>query len=272
MVYADIGASGERQSAGLHLTIACSSATMCITGRGDHPQCFEREGTAVGLFDVFRKKEPVKISPEVKAEPEVYAGMRVEVSAMNGNILFGGKMTDRQGERAIVYQYAQFGQIPEENELQVQIRGYNEHTRKAVHMEGTIMAKPQHVWAVEGLKVIRSGNERAFYRLETNLDATISVLGRGFNVGEHPCKMLNISIGGVCVRTNLRQYEGDKLLLKVQLMEERDVSLMFCQIVRVIENGDGTFSYGCRFLELNREDEERISHNIFSAQQKNRNI
>lgn len=259
----------------VELTTARASATMCITDRGEglpHPRGFERERIAVGLLDVFRKKEPVKAQPAVIEEPEVYAGMRVEVSAMNGNILFGGKMMNRQGERATVYQYAQFGPIPDESVFRVQIRGYNERTRKAVHMEGTVTAQPQHVWAVEELKVIRSGNERAFFRLETDLDATISVLGRGFGIGEHPCKMLNISIGGVCVRTDLRQYEGDKLLLKVQLMEERDVSLMFCQIVRVIENGDGTFSYGCRFLELNREDEERISYNIFSAQQKKRNV
>ena len=137
-------------------------------------------------------------------------------------------------------------------------------------MEGVITARPQHVWAVTELKIIRSGNERAFFRLDTNLDATISVLGRGFGADEHPCKMLNISIGGACVRTSLRQYEGDKLLLRVQLMAERDISLMFCEIVRVTDNGDGTFSYGCRFLELNREDEERISHNIFFAQQKKR--
>lgn len=226
----------------------------------------------MGLLDVFRKKEPVKAPPPPpqEAEPEVYNGMRVEASTMNGNILFGGKMVDRQGERATIYQYAQFGQIPDEGTLHVQIRGYNERTRKAIHMEATVTAQPQHTWAVEELKVIRSGNERAFFRLETDLDATISVLGRGFNIGEHPCKMLNISIGGACVRTDLRQYEGDKLLLKVHLMEERDVSLMFCQIVRVTDNGDGTFNYGCRFLELTDNDEARITQNIFAAQRKKR--
>lgn len=223
----------------------------------------------MGLLDVFRKKEPVKAAP-VEEEPEVYPGMRVEVSTMNGNILFGGKMTYRQGTQADVAQYAQFGQLPEEDSFPAQIRGYNERTRKAVLMEGVVTAQPQHNWAVTELKIVRSGNERAFFRLDTDLDATISVLGRGFSVGEHPCKMLNISIGGACVRTDLRQHEGDKLLLKVQLMEVRDTSLMFCQIVRVTDNGDGTFSYGCRFLELTDNDEARITQNIFAAQRKKR--
>lgn len=224
----------------------------------------------MGLLDVFRKKEPEKALPVVEAEPEVYAGMRVEVSTMNGIILFGGKMTYRQGTQADVAQYAQFGPMPEENSFPAQIRGYNERTRKAVLMEGVITAQPKHVWAVTELKVVRSGNERAFFRLDTDLDATISILGRGFSVGEHPCKMLNISIGGACVRTDLQLHESDKLLLRVQLMEERDISLMFCQIVRVTDNGDGTFSYGCRFLELTENDEARITQNIFAAQRKKR--
>ena len=225
----------------------------------------------MGLLGLLRKKEPVqKTPPAEEEEPEVYPGMRVEVSTMNGNILFGGKMTYRQGTQADVAQYAQFGPLPEETTFPAQIRGYNERTRKAVLMEGVVTAQPRHIWAVTELKVIRSGNERAFFRLDTNLDATISILGRGFSVGEHPCKMLNISIGGACVRTDLQQHEGDKLLLRVQLMEERDISLMFCQIVRVTDNGDGTFSYGCRFLELTENDEARITQNIFAAQRKKR--
>lgn len=224
----------------------------------------------MGLLDVFRKKEPVKEPPVKEEVPEVYPGMRVEVSTAGGSILFGGKMTYRQGTQADVAQYAQFGPLPEDSSFPAQIRGYNDRTRKAVLMEGVITAQPKHVWAVTELKIIRSGNERAFFRLDTDLDATISVLGRGFSVGEHPCKMLNISIGGACVRTDLQQHEGDKLLLRVQLMEDRDISLMFCEIVRVTDNGDGTFSYGCRFLELTENDEARITQNIFAAQRKKR--
>lgn len=224
----------------------------------------------MGLLDVFRKKEPVKAPPPVEEEPEVYAGMRVEVSTAGGSILFGGKMTYRQGTQADVAQYAQFGPMPEESSFPVQIRGYNERTRKAVLMEGIITAQPKHIWTVTELKIVRSGNERAFFRLDTDLDASISILGRGFSVGEHPCKMLNISIGGACVRTDLQLHEGDKLLLRVQLMEERDISLMFCQIVRVTDNADATFSYGCRFLELTENDEARITQNIFAAQRKKR--
>lgn len=224
----------------------------------------------MGLLDVFRKKEPVQAPSNAETMPEVYEGMRVEVSTINGSILFGGRMRGLRGEHATIYQYAQFGQIPEEDKINVQIRGYNDHTRMAIHMEGAITPQPQHIWSVEELKIIRAGNERAFFRLETNQDAVMSVLARGFSVGEHPCKMLNISIGGVCVRTDLRQHEDDKFLLKVQLMEERDVSLMFCQVVRVTDNGDGTFSYGCRFLELTENDETRITQNIFAAQRKMR--
>ena len=208
---------------------------------------------------------------KAETKPEVYGGMRVEVSTMNGTPLFGGKITYWQGTQATLDQFpVPFGPLPEESTFKAQLRGYNDRTGKAVLMEGVISAKAQRTWEVTELKIIRTGNERAFFRLETSQDAVMSILGRGFHAGEHPCKMLNISIGGVCVRTDLRQHEDDKFLLKVQLMEEREVSLMFCQIVRVTDNGDGTFSYGCRFLELTENDETRITQNIFAAQRKMR--
>lgn len=149
--------------------------------------------------------------------------------------------------------------------LHVRIRGYNDHERKAVYMEGFITPEEKHTWKVEELTVTRIGNDRAFFRLETNLDAVVTTFG-GFSAREQDCKMLNISVGGARILSEQLYHEGDKFLLKVQLLEDRPMSVMFCEVLRIFEREGSKYEYGCRFLELNEEDQDKITQNIFAAQ------
>lgn len=204
---------------------------------------------------------------------EIYAGMRVEVTTFSGELLFVAKMMSIRGYTAELHQYSQADQLEEGDEetesIRVQIRGYHDHMRKAVYMEGNISPRPKHVWYVENLVLVKISNDRAFFRLSTNVDATATTFG-GINAGEKPCKLLNISVGGACISSEFTYQEGDKFLLKVKLMEERDISAMFCQVLRVIDRGDEKYEYGCRFLELNENDQEKITQNIFAVQRKMR--
>lgn len=149
--------------------------------------------------------------------------------------------------------------------LHVRIRGYNDHERKAVYMEGFITPEEKHTWKVEELTVTRIGNDRAFFRLETNLDAVVTTFG-GFSAREQDCKMLNISVGGARILSEEIYQEGDKFLLQVKLLEDRPMSVMFCEVLRVFEREGSKYEYGCRFLELNEEDQDKITQNIFAAQ------
>ena len=105
--------------------------------------------------------------------------------------------------------------------------------------------------------------------MDTNLDASVTKFS-GRNAGEHPCKLLNISVGGARIASEQRFWEGDKLLLAVKLLEDRDPSIMYCEVLRVIEREDAPLEYGCQFLELNEADQDKITENIFTAQRKSR--
>ena len=136
-------------------------------------------------------------------------------------------------------------------------------------MEGFITPQPKHIWLVSHLYVARVGNDRAFFRLDTDLEASISKFS-GRNAGDFPCRLRNISVGGACIGSEYVHHKGDKFLLKVKLLEDRPASAMFCQVLRVIERGESNYEYGCQFLELTEEDEGKITQNIFAAQRKNR--
>ena len=232
----------------------------------------------MGLFDLFHRLVQEKAEePELPAprqeedELEIYSGMRVEVTTFDGQLLFVAKLIGPREGRAQLHQYSEsFSHQGEEEPVRVRIRGYHDHARKAVYMEGTISMLPERKWQVEELVVARIGNDRAFFRLDTNVDATATIMG-GRNAGEKACKLLNISVGGACIASAYPFQEGDKFLLKVKLLEDRDTSVMYCQVLRIINRGENKpTEFGCRFLELNESDQAKITQNIFAAQRQQR--
>ena len=226
------------------------------------------------LFDIWRKRaeETPAQKNEKAAEEEsldIYSGMRVEVTTDAGQILFVAKLMGLHGDKAELHQYSEAAIVKDVETIHARIRGYSDYERKAVYMEGIITPGPKHIWQVEELTIVRVGNDRAFFRLTTNLDATATMFS-GLAMGEKPCKLLDISVGGASVSSEYRYHKGDKFLLKVRLLEDRPESVMFSQIVRVVEKDEGKFEYGCRFLELTEVDQEQITRNIFAAQRQKR--
>lgn len=230
----------------------------------------------MGLFDRFKKTPPPPPPKPVQEEEDVsvYSHMRVEVTTKDGQMLFVAKLMYPQRHTAELHQYSEtevplLKNMSEAESLPVHIRGYHDRLRKAVYMEGFISPQPKHIWLVSHLYVARAGNDRAFFRLDTDLPASVTKFsGRG--AGDFPCRLLNISVGGACIASEQRYWEGDKLLLTVKLLEDRDSSIMYCQVLRVIEKEGEPFQYGCRFLELNDADQDKITENIFAAQLKAR--
>ncbi len=226
----------------------------------------------MSLLDLFNKKakaQPPQESKDANEDLDIYSGMRVEVTTDTGQILFVAKLLGLHGNKAELHQYSESEMTEDAESIHARIRGYSDRERKAVYMEGVITPGPKHIWQVEELTVLRMGNDRAFFRLETNLEATATMFS-GLAMGEKPCRLLNISVGGASVGSEYRYHEGDKFLLKVRLLEDRPESVMFAQVVRVIAKDEEEFEYGCRFLELTEADQEQITKNIFAAQRKKR--
>lgn len=224
------------------------------------------------LFNFFGKKtDGASATPaqtDKTAEMEMYSGMRVEVTTFEGGFLFIAKLAGLQGDTAQLHLRSESATTPEEP-IPVKIRGYSDYEKKAVYLQGFAMPAGENLWQATGLTVDEIKNARAFFRLSTNLDATLTAFGK-FSAGDTPCKLLNISVGGAGVRTQEAFSLGDKLLLKARLLAEAPESVIFCQVLRVEEKEGGQFEYGCQFLGLTEEDQEKITRNIFAAQRQKR--
>lgn len=232
----------------------------------------------MGLLDLLKRKDKdIKVepagTPKGRFALSEYDNMRVEVTTFQGLLLFVATLRNLEDDTGELYQYSKSDvsdeSVEEAEPVRVRIRGYYEKAKKAVYMEGTITPQPNHVWKAEDLVVTGTGNERAFFRLDTNIDATATTI-TGPEAGDYPCRLLNISVGGARIASEHAYDSGEKFLLKVRLLKDRDMSAMFCQVVRVIDRGDRGFEYGCQFLELNEADQDRITENIFAIQRKQR--
>ena len=227
----------------------------------------------MGLFDFFGKKSREKQSEKTEetastASVEVYSGMQTEVTDFDGRVLFAATLADLQKDTAQLHQYSESALSPESDPVRVRIRGYNDSEKKAVYMEGVITSKSDHIWQVNELTLIKIGNDRAFFRLDTNLDATITTFDRFLNE-EKECKLLNISVGGARISSQEKYEKGDKFLLNVKLLEDEPLSNMLCRVLRVIEKED-SFEYGCQFQGMTEEDQDKITQSIFEAQRQKR--
>lgn len=230
----------------------------------------------MGLFSLFGRKnrqnnkntyEEAEATLE-KEDLTKYSNMRVEITATDGQVLFIAKLVNVSGDTAELYSYAEISDPKEDlGSSKFKIRGYDDKTARAVYLEGRLSPAPKHTWKVTDLTLLRTGNDRAFFRVDTNIDASVTSISRGA-IGEDPCRLLNISIGGACILANVRYRKGEKLLLKVKLFEERDASTLLCKVLRVTEKDYLGFEYGCRFLEMNETEQTKIAQIIYDLQHK----
>ncbi len=229
----------------------------------------------MGLFGLFGKKNKRNGANGYNGDQESleteglekYNGLRVEITTMEGQLLFIAKLTNIQGNMADLYQFTETAlTIESPGPIKANIRGYDTKSTKAVYLEGCISPMENHIWKTADLTLIRSGNDRAFFRVETNIAAFSSSLNKSDNM-EEPCRLLNISVGGACILSDARYRKGEKLVLKVQPFEERDASLLLCKVLRITEKDYLGFEYGCRFLEMSETEQNKITRIVFDLQQ-----
>ena len=149
----------------------------------------------------------------------------------------------------------------------MRLRGYSIRKSKAAHLEGVIRpSEDERIWRAEKLALSKLENERAYFRMDVAMDASIAAVGRP-GAEEEPCKLVDLSVGGVRIASPNQHQVGERLLLSVDLTPGKPPSTILCQILRVIGQ-ERDYEYGCRFIELNDADEDRIVQVMFALQRR----
>lgn len=227
----------------------------------------------MGLFNLFGKtakqtEEEAAAERARRMDLEVYSGMRVEVTSTDGRMFLVARLAGLRGDRAqLKLNTEAVLMASSEDPVPVTLRGYSSRENRAVFLRGTVRLGAGGVWLVEHLTLVKRNDDRIHLRAVTDREGVISPLGRPGGA-EEPCRLLNISVGGVCLGLEKRYDVGDKFLLRVRLTPEGELLALRCQMLRILERRHGYFEYGCRFSELEAANEERILRYIFAAQER----
>lgn len=226
----------------------------------------------MGLFGLFGKRASKAALPPAEPEPtflEDYAGMQAEVTDLEGRLLFTAKLLGVEEDHGNLHLLSGECAVSREMEepLPVRLRGYSARKSKAAYLEGTILpSADEGIWRVEKLTLLKLENERAFFRMDVTMDAGLTPVDRP-GAEEEPCRLVNISVGGVRIASSSQHQVGERLLLSVDLTPGKAPSTILCQILRVIGQ-EQDYEYGCRFIELSDADEDRIVQIIFALQRR----
>ena len=220
----------------------------------------------MGLFAMFRKtakqtQEEAAAERARREDLEIYSGMRVEVTSTDGRMFLVARLLGLRGDRAQLKPGTEGSLMTRtEDPIPVTLRGYSSKENRAVFIRGTLRLTAGGVWQVEHLCLVKRNDDRVFLRADIDAEGTASFSGGP----EEPCKLLNISAGGVCVGLETRRDVGDKFLLRARPFPNSEPLALRCQILRILERRHGYFEYGCRFLDLEAANEERILRGVFA--------
>lgn len=209
---------------------------------------------------LFRKKSP--------GPPTLRSGMQAEVLDPSGSRIFRGSL--RVLEDGLLEVRTEEGDPPHppptyNQEVRLRI---SQESGGAFTLNGTALAGGLRVWRIEKQKPAPSApNLRDAFRQNAGIEGRLHTpTGQVI-----PCKVLDVSAGGVQI-TASKLFQLDAVLhLEVILLSDEPPFSLHCRVrrIRVLSN-KGSFSkkyqYGCQFLDVPLREQERLLRVIFTLE------
>lgn len=218
----------------------------------------------MGLFDWLSGGK--KKNSEDEEELEGLSGLKVDVLDSEGDFIFAAYLSVSYDNEVFLKPVVRFAPAGAKR-LSVQLRAYKNAEKKAVHINAEIETDNGESWQVHDPVLVSKDNDRAAFRQSISADG--EVMPYPSAVRSVYCKVLNVSVGGVCIQCADEFSTGEKLMLRVRLLEGKELSPMICEVRRVTRRKTG-FEYGCEFENLDPATEELISKTVVALQLKHR--
>ena len=200
--------------------------------------------------------------------PELKQGMQVDVLSMDNHLLFSAALENPTRE-ALELRRVSGGSLPQVmGNNKIKMRGKQEN-EKLFFLSGEVVKSDWDHWQVEKLEILETLDSRAFFRQKADLEAK-AMLGAEYYTGEKyvPCKVLDISGGGARLRTRDVYRAGDLILLEFKPVPNEPEFSIACRVRRAEQKGPEKWEYGCQFLSLVGQEQERLMRVIFDLQRK----
>ena len=109
---------------------------------------------------------------------------------------------------------------------------------------------------------------RGSFKITVNDKAFITAVERNYNTvqleEEIKVKIVNINLGGVLMKTDTPYEAGDVVVL--QMFDEEPVELRTKILRKQLDPNGNLTGYGCQFMDITQQEEERVARYIFEWQ------
>ena len=204
---------------------------------------------------------------------EVEVGMLLEVLSASNEVLFRARVTDFDGE-SIRIQNDNGGEVPPVvYNTEYKLRGYLEDDRRVVY-HGTVCGSTKTMWKMDQLANWFTWEKREFFRQNISVEAVLTRIKWAEDKADDPlreendmnCKLLDVSGGGVLIACDASFAVGDQLrVTNAAILPDAEPFSFRCSIRRV-QQARYTNLYGCQFLRMSPNDQDRLVRAIFTLQ------
>lgn len=196
-------------------------------------------------------------------------GMVTEVMTLENRLIFVGKVS-KVGDGSVYVREANDDELPMVLvNKELKIRFFREEDN--VVLQGKVCGSTARMWKVDQLKSTFFKEQRAFFRQSISVDMEAQCGRRatwGGPVGLlHPCRVLDISGGGILISCPQEYLVGNRLLItNIPLVEDEPTFSFNCFVRRAGLWKKGVLRYGCQFEGLSHKEQDRLLRAIFIVQ------
>ena len=206
--------------------------------------------------------------PSETVQIELQPGMMAEVMTPDNRLLFVGRV-DKVQETGVSIRETNDETLPMVLvNKPVKVRFYRETDNIVLH--GKVCGSTIKMWKVDRLQSTFTSEQRAFFRqsISVNIEAQCGRPNRAGRSGAlFPCKVLDISAGGMLISSAEVYIEGERILVdRVPLVQSAPTFSFSCRVRRAGEWKKGVNRYGCQFEALAPRDQDRLLQAIFTIQ------
>lgn len=224
----------------------------------------------MAFFKSWKKEPPPPPPPGTSDYEELYDGMRAEVLTPAGEQLCTGRIRLHAGDKLDIL--ADPGDyLPRAKYNQPVTLRCVPREGKPFSLIGVVGPNDRKFWRVEKLQYPQAPENRNFFRQSIDAEGHLRAAGGP----RFPCKLMDISAGGVRVVSE-KLFQLDSVVqLETTLLPTEDPFSIDCLIKRIKVRPQASanvkkFEYGCQFVDIPPSVQQRLLQVIYILQKRAR--
>lgn len=201
---------------------------------------------------------------------ECAVDLRCTVLTKDNQFLFVGRITHYDPEtdmiRLVDYERRLIprNSAPEGSTVKLFIK-LTQNKGELILIEGKVVKSMSLFLMIQAVQAVIKEEARDNYRQNIMRPAALSKVNE--EPREVPCTILNVSATGIALQSPGLFQIGDILELTRQRFRVRGPEhTVKCKVVRMRGLTEGGYFYGCQFVELTQEEENRLYQDMFALQ------